>query len=87
MTELIDFDASTGFSKPEPVVKGADEPKSIHREPHERKDAGNSNSRRVAARRKRSGALGLQFLRRPVLSRVELMAPLATQRSRRIELQ
>ena len=31
------------ISKPEPMVKGADKPKSIHREPHQRKDAGNSN--------------------------------------------
>ena len=38
------FDAKRHrFSKPEPVVKSADKPKSIHCEPHQRKDAGNSN--------------------------------------------
>ena len=31
------------FSKPEPMVKSADKPKSIHREPHQREDAGKSN--------------------------------------------
>jgi len=30
------------FSKPEPMVKGADEPESIHREPQQREDAGKS---------------------------------------------
>ena len=30
-------------SKPEPVVKSADKPKSIHCEPHQRKNAGKLN--------------------------------------------
>src|SRR5262245_31306635 len=30
------------LSKPEPMIKSADEPESIHREPHQREDAGKS---------------------------------------------
>ena len=34
--------SSNVFSKPEPMVKGADEPEPIHREPQQREDAGKS---------------------------------------------
>jgi hypothetical protein len=34
------------------MVKGADKPKSIHREPHQRKDAGDSN---FASSQRRAG--------------------------------
>ena len=35
--------AVSPFLKPEPMVKSADKPKSIHCEPYQRKDASNSN--------------------------------------------
>jgi hypothetical protein len=41
------------FSKPEPMIKSADKPKSIHREPHQREDAGKSD---FASSQRRAGS-------------------------------
>jgi hypothetical protein len=74
------------FSQPEPVVKSADKPKSIHLRTTPARRCRQLVLRvELSGHRKLSGAPCLQFFPNPVLSReADLMAPQAPQRSRHI---